>query len=464
MNINKNRIIPHRITILGIARSGIAAAKLALSHGAEVFISDSCPNDRMDFILASNGLSHVAHEAAGHTKRVLESDLIVLSPGIPKSIPIVQQARAKGVAVWSEIELAYRFAKAPFLAVTGSTGKSTTVSLLGAILQTAQLPSVVAGNIGLPLSAVVESIPENGFIVAEVSSFQLETIDRFRPHAAAVLNLFKNHLDRYESEEHYYNAKKELTRNMQSSDTLVLNSQDSRLRKWAQELGSRVDVVLFGGRSKEYTCFWHDGKKMWRNAGGISEQIVSLSEMKLAGKHNYDNACAAAALAWAAGLSKAQIARGLSSFSGLAHRLEYVACIENVRYFNDSKATTAESVISAVSAFENNVIVIAGGKDKGCDFAAARNAIARHVKCAVLIGEAAGRIAREWKGATEVKQAHTLEEAVAVASSCAQSGDVVVMSPGCSSFDMFSSYEQRGEEFIKSVKNLNKRDPGGKKA
>ncbi len=452
--------IPKNVAVLGIASSGIAAAKLLLKHGVRVFISDTCPIEKMDFILASNGLSHIEHEAGGHSAKVLKSELIILSPGIPCSVPVVQQAYSIGIPVWSEIELAYRFAKAPILAVTGSTGKSTTISLLGSILKAARLPSVVAGNIGLALSSVVEHIPQGGFIAAELSSFQLETIDQFRPRAAAILNLFKNHLDRYETEEHYYNAKKELTRNMHDGDVLVLNAKDKRLMQWAQEMQTRLKVVMFGQKSEGYTSFWHDGEKIFRNEKEKSIHVVDLKDIKLAGRHNFDNACAAAALAWAGGINDSAVAKGLCSFYGLTHRLEFVQKVGGVDFYNDSKATTAESVISAVSAFKDNVVLIAGGKDKGCDFTAARDAVKRHVKCVVLIGEAAGRIEKEWKGVTEVIRAESLEGAVKSAALRAEKGDVVVLSPGCSSFDMFKNFEHRGDEFKRIVEKLRGKDRG----
>jgi UDP-N-acetylmuramoylalanine--D-glutamate ligase len=426
-----------------------------LSHKEiPVFISDTSPAEKLEAVLAQNRCGHVPHEAGGHTARVLEADVIVLSPGIPSDLPILVEARRRGIAVWSEIELAFRFTKGKYIAVTGSSGKSTTVSLLGAIMEASHTPHVVAGNIGLPLISVAPALGEDSIVVAEISSFQLENIDLFRPHVAMVINLMKNHLDRYESEDAYYDAKKKIARNLTKKDYLVLNAGDARLRKWAGEFEGKTNIVFFGSKEVEADCVWCDGATVRARFGGQSETLFDVKTMKIHGRHNYENACAAAAAAKAAGAANESIAAGIASFAGLEHRLEYVAEVRGIRYFNDSKSTTAESIVCAVSAFDNNVFLIAGGRDKGCNFSIVKEPIARYVKGICLIGEAADRMQEEWSGHAPIARAASLSDALASVSGKASRGDVVVFSPGCSSFDMFNNFEHRGEVFKQLVHEL----------
>jgi UDP-N-acetylmuramoylalanine--D-glutamate ligase len=446
--------LPEKTAILGAGRSGIAVAKFLLERGVSIFISETCGVKKMDFILASNSIADKPHEANGHTATVLEYDLIICSPGIPSNIHVLKKARKMGIPVWSEIELAYRQSKAPYIAITGSTGKSTTVCLVGSILKAAKTDHTVAGNIGLPLISVAPTIPEDGFVAAEISSFQLENIDLFKPRVVAILNLMKNHLDRYESETDYYNAKKEIVRNMSGSDTLVVNANDKHLVSWVKSLNGKVKIVYFGDDVTGHDCVWHSGGVVYARFNNKKENIINTNTLKIKGKHNIDNICAATALTYTAGVDKGAIAEGASVFNSLPHRLEFIREINGIQYYNDSKATTAESVQCAVTAFQNNVHLIAGGKDKGCDFTLVNDSIKQHVKSAALIGEAAGKISKEWKKLTDTTMTGSLEKALAVVNKNAESGDVVILSPGCSSFDMFTSFEERGDIFKKLVNNL----------
>jgi UDP-N-acetylmuramoylalanine--D-glutamate ligase len=444
--------MPKRVSVLGAARSGCAAARFLVKKNIPVFISDSCSADKLHGILAQNGLSAVAHESGGHSSRVLDADVIVLSPGVPSDLPILLEARKKGIAIWSEIELAFRFSKSPYIAVTGSSGKSTTVSLIGSIVEAARISGVVAGNIGLPLISVAPSLSEDALVVAEVSSFQLETIDSFRPRVAVVVNFLKNHLDRYPSEDAYYDAKKNIAKNMTKEDHLALNAKDLRLREWGERLSDTTLVSYFNGDVPGHDSVWLEGAAMMGRARGHIRKIMDVSTMKIQGAHNRENACAAAAAAQAKGIGDEHIAAGVSSFSGLPHRLEFVAEVGGVRYFNDSKSTTAESIVCAVSAFSDNVYLIAGGRDKGCNFSIVKGPIARHVKGVFLIGEAADRMHGEWSGSAPIFRSADLSEALRLSAGKAAAGDVVVFSPGCSSFDMFKNYEHRGEVFKQLVR------------
>jgi len=441
-----------RISILGAARSGIAAACYFLDRGIPVFISDACAEEKLTAVITRNNLDGVTWEAGGHTEKVLDASCIILSPGIPSDIPILVEARRRGIAVWSEMELGFQASRAPFFAVTGSTGKTTTVSLAGSVLAAAGIEHVVAGNIGIPLISATPQVSENGYIIAEVSSFQLETIDAFHPRAAVIMNLMKNHLDRYPSEKAYYDAKKQIVRNCGADDFLIVNALDAKLFSWAQTLGTKLRIIAFGADVDGTDSFWLDGTLLRFRFGKTAGTIGDLSAMKLRGRHNYLNASVASVLGMIAGADTASIMNGLCAFGGLPHRLEYVAQHNGITWYNDSKSTTAESIVCAVEAFNDGVVLIAGGKDKGCHFSVAEQALKKHVKKVILIGEAAGRMEEQWKGWVPVERSVSLSDAIAAASRSAESGNAVVFSPGCSSFDMFRDFEDRGEQFRVLVK------------
>ncbi|MCL2688561.1 MAG: UDP-N-acetylmuramoyl-L-alanine--D-glutamate ligase [Chitinispirillia bacterium] len=456
---NIKNVAPKRVSVIGLAKSGIAAAQYFRSRGTVVFISDSCGRSQLDKVLSDNGLADVESEALTHSEKVLESDLIILSPGVCSDLDVLKKADKKGIPVWSEMELGFRVSNAPFLAVTGSSGKSTTVSLLGAVMKASGFNAVVAGNIGLPVISVTpELTDEKAVVVAEVSSFQLETIHNFKPKAAAVINLMKNHLDRYPSETEYYNAKKRIAMNLTNHEYLVLNMDDPILSKWADEFASQTKVVMFGLADNGKDCVYLSDKSIKYQFNGKTGIILEdVSAMKLGGKHNCINACAASAMALCGGADPDRIAEGLCSFGGLPHRLEYVADISGIKFYNDSKSTTAESIECAVSAFDSKIHLIAGGRDKGCDFSLIKDAILANVKSIVLIGEASQRMSSQFEGLAPVSKAKTLDEAIDIAFKNAQAGERVIFSPGCSSFDMFKNFEHRGEVFKDMVNALAKR-------
>jgi UDP-N-acetylmuramoylalanine--D-glutamate ligase len=455
MNFDMKTTFPSKVTIIGAARSGLAAASYFISNGIPVFISDTCEKEKLRSVLDANGLTTVPFEALTHSDKVLDSDLIILSPGVPSDIPILCKAREKNIPVWSEMELGFRVSKAKFIAVTGSTGKSTTVSLLGEALNAGGKKAIVAGNIGIPVISVVPELTEDSIVVAEVSSFQLETIDQFKPEAAAVLNFMKNHLDRYTSEFDYYNAKKEIARHFTKENVLVLNANDTLLRQWADQISERTTIIYFGASVPGYDCFWLENGSIQYRFNGEQGTILNVEDMFIKGNHNHENACVAAALATVAGADKVGIAQGICAFRGLKHRLEYVAEVNNIHYYNDSKSTTAESIQVAIQAFSQGVHLIAGGRDKFCDFSVVNSYLPKHVTDITLIGEAAKRMESIWNGIVPIKHAGTLYDAILTASENAKPGDVVVFSPGCASFDMFKNYEERGEIFKKLVMEIN---------
>jgi len=317
---------PESVAVIGAAKSGVAAAKYFLSRASRVFISDVCGRERLDGVLRENrldGNASVESEAGGHSSKVLESELIILSPGVRSDLEVLKSAADKGIPVWSEMELGYRVSKAPFLAVTGSSGKSTTVSLLASAMKSAGFETALAGNIGTPVIEVTPGLPKDAAVVAEVSSFQLEAIDKFKPKVAAVINLMKNHLDRYACEDDYYNAKKLIAKNLTMDEYLVLNADDSRLSRWAEEFKGRTKIFMFGSRDCGGDCAYLSGKGINYRMNGVSGTIIEdTSAMRIAGRHNRVNACAAAAVALCAGADPKLIGGGLCAFGGLPHRLE----------------------------------------------------------------------------------------------------------------------------------------------
>jgi UDP-N-acetylmuramoylalanine--D-glutamate ligase len=444
---------PSRVAIIGAARSGLAAAEFFNRKKVAVFISDSCSETQLRASLGARGIGELQYEAGCHTEKVLEADLIVLSPGVPSDIEILKKARVKGIPVWSEMELGFRASRAPFYAVTGSTGKSTTVSLIGEAIKESGRQTVVAGNIGIPVISQVEGLDENACVVAEVSSFQLETIEKFKPKVAAIVNFMKNHLDRYTSENDYYNAKKRIAENMVKNDFVVVNATDPLLLQWAEQIRSCVSLIFAGADMVGENCFWVEDDSIYYRFNGSSGKILNTDDMKIKGYHNHLNACIASAVAKAAGVDDASIKRGICSFKGLEHRLEFVEQVNGVGWYNDSKSTTAESITAAVSAFKH-VYLIAGGRDKGCEFEAVNEALRKHARAVYLIGEASQRIKSIWDGIVPIHVSNSLEDAVNSIHAVAKNGDAVVMSPGCSSFDMFKNYEERGAIFRKLVKEL----------
>jgi len=448
--------IPSPVAIIGAGRSGVATARFLLDRGIGVFISDACAREKLEKTLAEAGLAQVAHEAGAHTERILEARAIVLSPGVRSDLDILVRARLRAIPVWSEMEFGYRMSTAQFLAVTGSSGKSTTVSMLGEIMKAAGRPTVVAGNIGVPVITLAPPLPAGGVVAAEVSSFQLETIDTFKPAVAVILNLLKNHLDRYDSAQEYFDAKKQIARNMDGGCSLVLNACDPLLVDWAPKVAGGTSVVWFGAMMAGSRSVWPEGTRLMQGGDRKTETVADLSSMVLRGPHNRMNAAAAAAVALCAGAAGDAVERGVCGFRGLAHRLQFAGAVDGVEYFNDSKSTTAESIECAVTAFGRNVHLIAGGRDKGCDFSVVNESLKKHVKQVVAIGEAAGRIEKLWGGVVPVARAASLEAAVAAARARAVRGDVVVLSPGCSSFDMFKNFEERGEVFMRIVGNMTK--------
>jgi UDP-N-acetylmuramoylalanine--D-glutamate ligase len=437
-----------RVTVVGMARSGIAAARSLHALGAQVTITDKKPLDQLAEQVRALGTSAIAVEAGGHPDRIFtEADLIVLSPGVPK-IPQVLAARRRGIRVISELELGWSLSDAPFAGITGTNGKSTVTTLVGLMLKKAGKRTLVAGNIGNALTEEPGALRGQDWIVVELSSFQLEDIETFRPRVAAVLNLTQDHLDRYADIASYGEAKARIFEKQQRDDVLVLNFDDPLVRAMASRAISQV--VPFSRSEKHRAgAYVEQGVLMVR-----SDRICPVDEILIKGVHNLENAMAASAVALAAGADPSSVAAVLREFPGLEHRLEVVREKDGVTYINDSKGTNVGAVVKSVEGFTRPVILIAGGLDKGSDFSPLAGLFRDKVKLLILIGKAADKMEKALGASTETVFAKTLQDAVRRAAERAVSGDVVLLSPACASFDMFKDFEDRGRQFKEAVRKL----------
>jgi len=439
-------------SILGAARSGLAVAKLLRSEGARVFVSDAKPAG--DSAIALLDAIGAEYEFGGHSDRVLESDTLILSPGVPDTIPIVRRAAERGMTITNEIEIASRRCIAPVVAITGTNGKTTTTELLGHIFRTAGVETYVAGNIGIPFSEVAAGAGDRSVVVLEISSFQLEHIATFKPRVAVILNITPDHLDRYAGFDEYRRAKYRITMNQDAGDTLIYNADDRSLadlpsRSAARTLGFSITHEPGEG------AWLHDGLLTIGGAPTNEESIMRADEIRIRGPHNLYNSMAAALSALSIGVESDRIREGLKTFAGVPHRLEPVRELDGVRWVNDSKATNVDSLWYALSSFAEPVVLIAGGRSKKNNYDSVLPLIRKHVKAAVLVGDAAQEMEDAFGSATAIHRAgYSMQRAVAMARSLAEAGDVVLLSPACASFDMFDNYEHRGDVFRNLVNEL----------
>ena len=444
-----------QVLVVGLARTGIATALFCAERGARVTASEERPEREIAEAAAKLRAAGVTLELGGHRPETFtRQDLIVPSPGVPPTMAALAAARVIGVPVWSEIELAWRFLRGRLICITGSNGKTTTTSLIAHILETARLPVQAAGNIGTPLISRVDISSDASFTVVEASSFQLESISAFRPDIAVLLNVTPDHLDRHGSIEAYGAAKARIFENQTPEDAAILNADDAIAHQYAPS-GPRV---FWFSREKRVAsgCYLRGDEVVFRSDG--TESILLERKMiGLRGSHNIENVLAAAAAAKLAGVEPGAIAEGVRTFAGVEHRIEYVATISGVEYFNDSKATNVDATLKALDAFPGNVVLILGGKDKGSDYKILRKSLRSHARLALLIGSAADKIEAELGGVIPVERAGTLARAVETASRHAQPGDTVLLAPACASFDQFENYEHRGRVFKQLVRELEKK-------
>jgi UDP-N-acetylmuramoylalanine--D-glutamate ligase len=440
-----------RVTVVGLARSGIAAIRLLRETGAIVTGSDVKALAALGREVAALRDAGVRLVTNGDAHRAFEgAALVVVSPGVPLDSPQLAPARAAGLPIIGELELGWRAMEAEAIAITGTNGKTTTTALTGALLAEQPRPVLVAGNIGTPLAAHALTFPRDGLVVAEVSSFQLESIDAFQPRVAVVLNVTPDHLDRHGSFDAYVDAKARIFRNQAPTDCAVLNADDPAAAALAPR--TRARVIWFSRRRPlDPGVFVHDGWVAARLNGHV-EAICPLAEMQLRGQHNVENVLAATACALWRGLGAAAIRRAIGRFRAVEHRIEFVRDLRGVQFYNDSKGTNVASTIKALESFPERVVLIAGGKGKGQDFAPLAEAARGRVNHAVVIGEDGPKIAAAL-GAIRitVSAAATMQAAIDAARVQARPGDVVLLSPACASFDMFDNYEHRGDVFKRLV-------------
>ena len=441
-----------QVLVVGLARTGIATALFCAARGARVTATEERPESQIAETAAKLRAAGVTLELGGHKPQTfIEQDLIVPSPGVPPTMAALAAARVIGIPVWSELELAWRFLRGRLVCITGSNGKTTTTSLIGHILETAGLPVQVAGNIGTPLISRVDVSSDSGFTVVEASSFQLESIVAFRPDVAVLLNITPDHLDRHGSIEEYGRAKVRMFENQTEEDAAVLNADDAAAPRYAP---SRPVVFWFSRQKRVASgCFLRDDEIVFRR-DGAETVLLRREDIGLRGDHNVENVLAAAAAATLAGVEPAAIVEGVRSFAGVEHRIEFVATISGVEYFNDSKATNVDATLKALDAFPGNLLVILGGKDKGCDYTILRKSLRQHARMVLLIGAAADKIESQLSGVVPVERAGTMARAVELAEESARPGDTVLLAPACASFDQFESYEHRGRVFKQLVRSL----------
>ncbi len=443
-----------RVTVVGLARSGVAAARLLRTAGAQVTGTDLKPLEALGRVAAELQALDVRLVTGPHARGAFDgADLVVVSPGVPLHGDQLGPARARGMPIIGELELGWRALEADTIAITGTNGKTTTTALTGALLGGEQRPVLVAGNIGTPLAAHALTFPPDGTVVCEVSSFQLETIETFRPRVAAVLNVTPDHLDRHRTFEAYVDAKARIFANQDASDCALLNADDEPTRALAPR--TRAKVLWFSRRGAvDHGVFVSDGWIVARLDGRV-DTICPLSDVFLRGQHNVENVLAATACARWRGVPVEAIRRGIAAFRGVAHRIEPVRELGGVSYYNDSKGTNVASTIKALESFSEPIVLIAGGVGKGQDFAPLAAAARGRVSRLVALGEDGPKIAAAFEAAgLAVSSAATLEGALHAARHASSPGDVVLFSPACASFDMFDNYEHRGDVFRALVQEL----------
>jgi UDP-N-acetylmuramoylalanine--D-glutamate ligase len=454
VDLNKYR----KISVIGAARSGIAAARLLKNKGYQVFLSDS--NDEKTInpkFVEEIKKSGVEYEFGKHSDKVYDTDLVVVSPGVPQNSKVIQRTIEKNIELVSEVEVASWFCKGKVISITGTNGKTTTTTLIGEIFKDAGYKTLVCGNIGTAFSDVVDKTDENSIVVLETSSFQLDNIKHFKPFIAIFLNITPDHLDRYESFDKYLEAKMKITGNQNGSDYFVFNYDDELVRKSVKDRVSakKSAFSLNGFVKKEVeTGAYVDNYDLIYYYYMGEENIIDTQKLVIKGQHNVYNAMASVISAKIFGIERDCIKKSLENFKGVEHRLEFIRDINGMKFYNDSKATNVNSVWYALKGFNEPIVLLLGGKDKGNDYSQIENEVKEHVKHIIAIGESKMKVYNYFKDIVPVTVADSFEDAVFKAAGNAVKGDVVLLSPACASFDMFDNYEHRGTEFKRIVNSL----------
>ena len=444
------------VLVFGTGISGIGAAHLLLARGAEVILYDGNTEKDKEALLAEFPAGSKVRIVLGELPEaeMEQLDLVVMSPGVPCDLPVVLAMKGKGIRIWGEVELAYECGKGDVLAVTGTNGKTTTTSLLGAIMQAYHPEVYIVGNIGNPYTEAAPKMTDDAVTVAEISSFQLETIEKFAPKVSAILNITPDHLNRHHTMEEYIRVKELITKNQTESDTCVLNYEDEILREFGKTLHTKV--IYFSSLHKlEKGMYLDDGEICYRDENGL-QKLCRTTELNLPGRHNHENVMAAAAMALAYGVPLEVIRKVVCVFKAVEHRIEFVTEKNGVVYYNDSKGTNPDAAIKGIQAMDRPTLLIGGGYDKGSSYSEWIQAFDGKVKYLVLIGQTREKIAAEAKalGFTDIVFADSLAEAVQFCADHAKKGDAVLLSPACASWGMFPNYEVRGKMFKELVNNL----------
>ncbi|WP_018247701.1 UDP-N-acetylmuramoyl-L-alanine--D-glutamate ligase [Orenia marismortui] len=444
------------VTVIGLGkRTGVETVKFLDKQGAKVIVSDTKSKLELEEEIKLLQNYKVKFDLGGHTvDLILESDLIIISPGVPIDIPILCQARDKGIEIISEIELAYKFCKAPIIAITGTNGKTTTTTLIGEIFKSTGRKTVVGGNIGRALIRDLPYLNEDATVIAEISSFQLEGIRDFRPKISLFLNITPDHLDRHGSFKEYIKAKRKLLMNQNKGDYIILNYDDPIVRGFADNTDAKV--IFFSQQEKLESGIYLEADKIIADLRGVKEEIIDIKQLGIKGPHNLENALGAVAVSLLMNIEKEMLIKILKEFTGVEHRIEEVAVIEGVKYINDSKGTNPIAAIKAIETFEPPITLIAGGKDKGSDFSDLAEVIVDKVEAVVLLGETAESIKNSLTklAYNNIYPVETIQEAVKVSSDLAAGEGIVLLSPACASWDMFNNYEERGEKFKEAVREI----------
>ena len=441
-----------KVLVVGLGKSGLAAALFLRHKGAQVTVSDVRSAESLARDIPALLEEGIMVEAGGHGLLTFRrQDLIVVSPGVPLDTPELVQVRKFGLPIIGELELAARFLKGKILAITGSNGKTTTTALAGEILKEAGLPTLVGGNIGVPVVSLIEESTDDTWSVLEVSSFQLESTEQFRPSIAVILNITPDHLDRHGSFENYARAKERIFAAQDKTDCVVLNADNVRAAEAASRSVARVHWFSLEHRVRQ-GAWIENGYVVYRHSPEEKvEQVIPLSKIPLKGEHNVENVLAAVCAARLADVPVEPIGRAIEKFQAVEHRLEYVATVQGVEFYNDSKATNVDATAKALAAFSSGIHLILGGKDKGSDYTQLAQLLRERVRSVYTIGSAAAKIESQLRGVVSMHSCETLAAAVDAAASAARSGEVVLLAPACSSFDQFESYEHRGRVFKELV-------------
>lgn len=446
-----------KVTIVGAARSGIAAAKLLKKKGFEVFLSDAGDISGIDHEILENIRNNgIEHEFGAHSDKVYDADVVVVSPGVPQNSKVIQNSLEKGIEVVSEIEAASWYCKGKVIAITGTNGKTTTTTLIGEIFKDAGYKTFVCGNIGIAFSDIVDQTDESSIVVLETSSFQLDNIRKFKPFIAIMLNVTPDHLDRYESFEKYLESKMRIAENQNESDYFVFNYDDELVRNSSKSVHSNRTAFSLTDAVKKETqegAYLNNLDLVYYYYMG-EENVIDTQKLIIKGEHNVYNAMASVISAKIFGIEKEYIKKTLENFKGVEHRLEYVKELDGVKYYNDSKATNVNSVWYALKGFNEPLVLILGGKDKGNDYSQIEKEVKQHVKHIIAIGDSKQKVYDYFKDILPVTVAADMEDAVIKARQNAISNDVVLLSPACASFDMFDNYEHRGRVFKDIVNSL----------